>query len=59
MQPGITQVYQLIEGTLSTMGDAVQPLVLRRVYAMASLVEGCIETPEYLIEVDWDNPDIL
>ena len=26
---------------------------------MASLVEKCVETPEYLIEVGWDNPDVL
>ncbi|HEU0178695.1 MAG TPA: HNH endonuclease [Blastocatellia bacterium] len=37
----------------------MQTLILRRIYSMASLVERCIETPEFLEEVDWNSPEIL
>jgi hypothetical protein len=41
------------------MNKPPRQFVLKRVYEMASLVEGCIDDEESLIELDWADPELL
>lgn len=41
------------------MRKPIRQFVFRRVYEMAALVEDCIENEESLVELDWEDPELL
>jgi hypothetical protein len=41
------------------MRTLTKQYVFQRVYDMAALVEGCLENQESLLELDWDDPEVI